>query len=237
VEARWRKTSSLWTETEAALLTNSEGHWTSTDGTWTSRRTLAADERAWRQALGLGVWARARAGPARVSLAWSLSRVTGTAAGPFDAWLADARTAALASGPLPDDRRHRVTFSLTLLVHPAVELGARLRYATGTPLWETFSVPGSAALRTVRGSRGTGTLSSVPVALRDPDAFAADVWVRVRLGTLLPGALPRLDLTLEAAQVAGGNTPVHLSASAARLGTVLRREPPFQLVLGLRAGE
>ena len=236
VEARWRRTSSLWTEEEAGLLTDAEGQWTSRDGRWTSRRTIAADDRAWRQALGLGVWARARAGPARVSLAWSLARVTGTAAGPFDAWLADARTAALAAGPLPDDRRHHVTLSLTLLAHPAVELGARLRYATGAPLWETFGVPGSAGLRTVRGPRGTGVLSSVPVALRDPDAFTADAWLRVRLGALFPGALPRLDLTVEAAQVAGGNTPIHLSSSAARLGAVLRREPPFHLVLGVRAG-
>ena len=237
LEARWRRTSSLWTETENALLTDAEGQWTSTDGRWASRRSIAADERAWRQALGLGVWARARAGPARVSLEWSLSRVTGTAAGPFDTWLADARTAALAWGPLPDDRRHRVALSLALFAHPAVELGARLRYATGAPLWETFSVSGSAGLRTVRGTRGTGVLSSIPVALRDPDAFTADAWVRLRLSTLFPGSLPRLDLTVEAAQVAGGNTAVHLSASAGRLGAVLRREPPFQLVLGLRAGD
>ena len=72
--------------------------------------------------------------------------------------------------------------------------------------------------------------------MRDPDAFSADAWLRVRLGALFPGALPRLDLTVEAAQVAGGNTPIHLSASAARLGAVLRREAPFHLVLGVRAG-
>jgi hypothetical protein len=173
----------------------------------------------------------------RVSLAWALTRATGTAAGPLDAWLADQRTAALAEGPLPDDQRHRVTVSLALFAHPAVELGARLRYATGAPLWETFAVRGSAGLRTVRGARGTGVLSDRPVALRDPDVFTADAWLRLRLGMLFPGALPRLDLTLEAAQVAGGNAPVHLSASAGRLGAVLRREPPFQLVLAVRAGE
>ncbi|HET9156656.1 MAG TPA: hypothetical protein VFN91_08325, partial [Myxococcaceae bacterium] len=105
------------------------------------------------------------------------------------------------------------------------------------PLWETFGVSGSAGLRTVRGTRGTGVLRSIPVALRDPDAFTADAWLRLRLGALFRGALPRLDLTVEAAQVAGGNTPVHLSASAGRLGAVLRREPPFQLVLGIRAGD
>jgi len=130
-----------------------------------------------------------------------------------------------------------VTLTLALFPHPAVELGARLRYATGAPLWETFGVPGSAGLRTVRGTRGTGELSSVPVALRDPDAFTADAWLRLRVGTLLPDALPRLDLTLEASRVAGGNTPVHLSASAARLGAVLRREPPLQLVFAVRAGD
>ncbi|HEY1333176.1 MAG TPA: hypothetical protein VGF31_02895, partial [Myxococcaceae bacterium] len=235
-EARWRRTSNLWTEEETGLLTDSGGQWTSRDGTWSSRRTVASDARSWRRSLALGVWARARAGPARISLDWALTRVTGTAAGPFDAWLSDARTAALADGPLPDDQRHHVTVTLALLAHPAVELGARLRYATGAPLWETFSVPGSAALRTVRGARGTGVLSDVPVALRDPDVFTADAWLRLRLGMLLQ-VLPRLDLTLEAAQVAGGNTPVHLSASAGRLGAVLRREPPFQLVLGIRAGD
>ncbi|HET6981807.1 MAG TPA: hypothetical protein VFI53_06680, partial [Myxococcaceae bacterium] len=100
-----------------------------------------------------------------------------------------------------------------------------------------YSVSGSPGLRTVRGTRGTCVLGAVEVALRDPDVFAADAWIRLRLGTLFPQALPRIDLTLEAVQVAGGNTPVHLSASAARLGAVLRREPPFQLVLGIRAGE
>ncbi|RPH70322.1 MAG: hypothetical protein EHM78_11965 [Myxococcaceae bacterium] len=235
-EARWRRTSQLWTEEETGLLTNADGQWTSHDGAWTSRRVVAADDRAWRQALGLGVWARARAGPARVLLNWTMARVTGTASGPFDPWLADARTAAFAAGPLPDDRRHRVEVSIALLAHAAVELGARLRYATGGPLWETFGVPGSPGLRTIRGARGTGVLSSAPVALRDPDVFTADAWVRLRLGTLFPGVLPRLDLTVEAVQVAGGNTPVHLSPSAGRLGAVLRREPPFQLVLGIRAG-
>ena len=57
------------------------------------------------------------------------------------------------------------------------------------------------------------------------------------MGTLWATGAPRLDLTVEAAQVAGGNTPVHLSASSGRLGAVLRREPPFQVVLGLRAGD
>ncbi len=236
VEARWRQTAQVWTEEESGLLTDDRGRWTSVDGQWTSRRALAADGRAWRRALGLGAWARAHAGPARVSVAWSVSHVTGTAAGPFDHWLADPRTAALATGPLPDDRRHRVMVSLALLAHPAVELGARFRYATGAPLWETYSVPGSAGLRTVRGSRGTGVLRSDPVALRDPDVFTADAWIRLRLGALFPAALPHLDLAVEATRVAGGNTPVHLSASSGRLGAVLRREPPFQLVLGLRTG-
>jgi hypothetical protein len=236
-EARWRRTTDLWTATETGLLGDQRGRWTSTDDLWTSRRVLSADPRAWRQALGLGAWARVQVGPALVAVTWSVSRVTGTAAGPFDPWLADPRTAALAAGPLPDDRRHRLTLSFAFLAHRAVELGARLRYASGTPLWETFSVPDSMGLRTVQGTRGTGVLGSASVLLRDPDALAADAWLRLRLGTLVPDLLPRLDLTLEAAQVAGGNTPVHLSASSTRLGAVLRREAPFQLVFGLRAGD
>ncbi|HEY1335120.1 MAG TPA: hypothetical protein VGF31_12745, partial [Myxococcaceae bacterium] len=60
VEGRWRRTSGLWTEEETGLLTDPAGQWTSRDGAWASRRTLVSDERAWRQSLGLGVWARAR---------------------------------------------------------------------------------------------------------------------------------------------------------------------------------
>jgi len=236
VEARWRQTAQLWTEEESGLLTDDRGRWTGVDGQWTSRRVLAAQGRAWRRALGLGAWVRARAGPARVSVGWSVAHVTGSAAAPFDRWLADPRTASLATGPLPDDQRHQVLVSLSLLAHPAVELGARLRYATGAPLWETFTVPDSAGLRTVLGERGTGVLRSAQVSLRDPDLLVADAWIRLRLGALFP-VLPRLDLTVEAAQVAGGNAPVHLSASSGRLGAVLRREPPFQLVLGFRAGD
>lgn len=237
VEARWRRTAQLWTEEELGLLTDERGRWTSLDGQWQSRRRVAADGRAWRRALRLGVWATARTGPVRLSATWSVTQVSGTATGPFDGWLADTRTAALAEGPLPEDQRHRVWLSLALHLHPAVELGARLRYASGAPLWETFAVPGSAGLRTVLAPRGEGVLRAEVVALRDPDLFAADAWIRFRLGALLPAGTPRLDLILEAAQVAGGNTPVHLSASSSRLGAVLRREPPFQLVVGLRAGD
>ena len=93
-------------------------------------------------------------------------------------------------------------------------------------------------LRTVQGTRGTGVLGSVPVALRDPDAFTADAWLRLRLGTLFRGALPRLDLTLEAAHVARRNTPVHLSASTGQLGAVLRRSRPSSWCSGCgRASE
>ena len=235
-EAWWRRSGGLWAEHETGLLTDAAGRWTSADGTWQSRKVVSADDRAWRRALGLGAWVHARAGPARVSAAWSVARVTGTAAWPFDAWLADPRTAALAAGPLPDDRRHRLKLSLALALHPAVEVGARIRYASGGPLWETFTVPESAGLRTVRDVRGRGMSGARPVELRDPDVLAADAWIRVHMGALWPGGAPRVDLTVEAAQVAGGNTPVHLSASAGRLGAVLRRESPFQVVLGLRAG-
>ncbi|MGZ6133441.1 MAG: hypothetical protein ACXWK9_03230, partial [Myxococcaceae bacterium] len=237
VEARWRQSGDLWAEQETGLLTDERGRWTSPEGEWQSRRVVSTDRRAWRRALGVSAWVHARAGPARISATWSAARVTGTAAGPFDPWLADPRTAALAEGPLPDDQRHRLRLSLAVTLHPAVELGVRLRYASGGPLWETFSVPDSAGLRTVRDVRGMGVLGARPVALRDPDVLTADAWIRIHVGALWTTGAPRLDLTLEAAQVAGGNTPVHLSASSGRLGAVLRREPPFQVVLGLRAGD
>ena len=239
VEARWRRTSGLWTEQETGLLTDERGQWTSADGAWTSRRTLPPTGGPGGSALGArGLGARARTGPARVVGGLEPRALTGTAAGPFDPWLADPAPPRSPPGPLPDDQRHRVRLSLALLAHPAVELGARLRYATGGPLWETFSVPGSAGLRTVRETRGTGVLGSVQVgAARPGRVHRRRMDPRSRLGTLFPGALPRLDLTLEAAQVAGGTLRSTSPQARRRLGAVLRREPPFQLVLGLRAGE
>jgi hypothetical protein len=187
LDALWRHTVDLWAEQETALFTDERGRWSSIDGLWQSRRTASADARAWRQMLGLGIWARAWAGPARVSAVWSVARVWGTAARPFDPWLVDARTAGLATGPLPEDRRHRATVVLSFFLHPALEVGARLRYASGAPLWETYAVPDSAGLLTVLATRGTGVLGGGAVALRDPDVLAADAWLRVRLGALLPG--------------------------------------------------
>jgi hypothetical protein len=237
VRGRWRRTSGLWTEEETGLLTDPEGQWTSKDGAWTSRRTLASDERAWRQSLALGVWARAHTGPARVSLAWSLARSTGTAAGPFDPWLADARTAALAAGPLPDDQRHRVTVTLAPARPPRGRAGR-------TP-----------AIRHRRSALGDLRRAGFG---RAPDGAADAGHRHARLrpgGTERPGRVHRrcVDPPQAGHPVArcpaparshprggagaGGNTPVHLSASSARLGAVLRREPPFQLVLGVRAGQ
>src|SRR5262249_46739763 len=92
LEARWRRTADLWTVEETGLPGDERGRWTSADGAWTSARVLSADSRAWRQTLGLGVWARVQVGPARVAATWSVSRGTGTAAGPFDPWLADPRS-------------------------------------------------------------------------------------------------------------------------------------------------
>jgi hypothetical protein len=74
------------------------------------------------------------------------------------------------------------------------------------------------------------------VALRDPDVVTLDVRLRFRLQAWLV-RWPRLELTLEALRAVGGNAPIHLSASESHLGAVLRREPPFHLALGLRAGE
>ena len=237
LEARWTQVAHLWAEEERALLTDAGGQWLSADGEWRSRRWASADPRAWRTELALAAWARARAGPVRMSLAWSVSRLWGTASGSFEGWLADPRTAALAEGALPGDRRHRAWLELVLVPHPGLELGARLRYETGAPLWETFSVHGSDGLHTVRTPRGSGVVGEATVALRDPDLLTADAWLRIRLGALLALGVPRLDLTVEAARMAGGNAPVHLSATESRLGTVLRREPPFHLVIGLRAGD
>jgi hypothetical protein len=237
-EATWRRTANLWAEQEVNLLTASNGSWLSpVDGIWQSRRDLAADPRAWRRTLSVAAWLRAHPGPLEVTAAWRLARSEGTAATPFDDWLLDPRYAPLLRGSLPDDHRHLLLLGVRFAPHVAVELGARLRYQTGAPLWETFSVRDSDGRRMVQTQRGQGVLGNRIVALRDPDVATVDVQLRVRLGRVLSLGFPRLDLVLDAVHAAGGNAPSHLSASAARLGAVLRREAPFHLALGFRAGD
>jgi len=236
-EATWRRAANLWAEREVNLLTGSDGSWLApVDGVWHSRRVLAADPRAWRRSLSLAAWLRAHPGPLEVTAGWRLARTEGTAAAPFDDWLVDPRFAAFVQGSLPDDHRHLLLLGVRIAPHPALELGARLRYRTGAPLWETFSIRDSEGRRMVQTPRGQGFLGERTVALRDPDVATVDVQLRVRLGRALSLGFPRLDLVLDAVHAAGGNAPVHLSASAARLGAVLRREAPFHLALGLRAG-
>jgi hypothetical protein len=236
-EATWRHTANLWAEEEVNLVTDSDGSWLPpVDGVWRSRRVLSADPRAWRRTLSLATWLRAHPGPLELTAAWRLARTDGTATAPFDGWLVDPHFAPLVRGSLADDHRHLLVLGLRIRPHPAVELATRLRYQTGAPLWETFSVRDSDGRRMVQTPRGQGLLGERMVALRDPDVATMDVQLRVRLGRAVSFGFPRLDLVLDAVHAVGGNAPVHLSASAARLGAVLRREAPFHLALGLRAG-
>jgi len=86
----------------------------------------------------------------------------------------------------------------------------------------------------VLAPRGEGLLDAQRVPLRDPDVTTLDLRLRFRLQAWLP-RWPRLELTVEALRLVGGNAPVHLSASESRLGSVLRREPPLHVAVGVRA--
>jgi len=237
LEVSWQRISGLWTEHETRLLTDSDGLWLPpADGIWRTRRLVVADPEAWRRTLSLGAWFQLRPGAFRLQGAWRVARVEGTAAAPFDAWRVDPRTSALARGPLPDDHRHRASLTVGWLPHPGVLVETRMRFVSGGPLWETAAVPGSEGRRTVLASRGDGLLDGKRVPLRDPDVATLDVRLRLRLHAWLVG-WPRMELTLEALRAVGGNAPVRLSASESRLGSVLRREPPLHVAIGLRAGD
>ena len=234
VEAGWQQMRGLWSEQETRLTTDDEGHWLPpADGVWRSRRTVLADPGAWRRTLSVGAWFRLRPGPFRLDGSWRVARTEGTAAAPFDAWRVDPRTAALSQGALPDDHRHRASLTIGWFAHPGVLLETRMRFLGGAPLWETASVRGSDGRRTVLTSRGEGVLDGMPVPLRDPDVATLDLRLRFRFQAWLP-RWPRLELTVEALRLVGGNAPVHLSASESRLGSVLRREPPLHVAVGLR---
>jgi hypothetical protein len=237
LELGWHHASGFWTERETRRTTDAAGRWLPPlDGVWQSRPVVLADPDAWRRTVSLAAWFELRPGAFRLQGSWRAARMEGTAAGPFDAWRVDPRTAALAQGPLPEDHRHRATLTVGWLPHPGVLLETRMRFVSGGPLWETASVPGSEGRRTVLAARGQGLLDGQSVPLRDPDVVTLDLRLRVRLQAWLR-ASPRLELTLEVLRAVGGNAPVHLSASERRLGSVLRREPPFHVAFGIRAGD
>jgi hypothetical protein len=162
---------------------------------------------AYRQYTGFSLWAEGRPGNFDILASYTLSWDWGTVGDYFDTYLTNPRFSQFYTGWVPDDTRHVVKAAISYkFPDEGVDLGLRLRYATGSPVWENYANPANAA-NYYRSPQGTcfpnNPNTGLPdfnnpnswIECRNPDQFILDVSVRYNLGLALH-IKPKLEITL-----------------------------------------
>jgi hypothetical protein len=236
VDLTLRRVDDLWEEQEENRLRDAGGGITAgADGTFRSVRRVGSLGRARQRLEAVDAWVQVHPGPLDARVGYTLAWSSGTAAASFDDLLRDVPRAALASGSLPDDRRHVVQASAEVELLPGVFLGGRLRYATGTPLWQTVAVSSEPGARVPLTPRGTAMGSGGRLlALRNPDTLRLDLEARVDLPIALAFGGPEVELAALVVNALGAEAPTLLSATPGHVGSVLARQAPRHAELRLR---
>jgi len=226
----------LWQEQEVNRLRDGAGGLAgSADGTFRSIRQVGSAPSGLQRHQTVDAWLLAHPGRLDARVGYTLAWSSGTASQPFDDQLRDALRPGLASGFLPSDRRHLLQGALEVEAVRGLFLGARLRYATGTPLWQTAAIPSDPGTRVAVTSRGTAVgPGGARVALRNPDAVRLDVEARCDLSAALGLPSPEVELGLLLVNALDSQSPTVLSASPGHVGTVLARQAPRHAELRLR---
>ncbi|WNG30972.1 TonB-dependent receptor [Cystobacter fuscus] len=164
------------------------------DGVARSVYRINNPDDAWRDYKGVDMWAQGKVGGWDLLASYTLGFNNGTVASYFDGYGSNPRTKYLFEGPTPDDIRHSLKGSIGYTTSFGLDFGVRMRYLTGTPLWQyqTLTNPSTTLYRS---PRGTGyTVSNRGVAnfndpntiseLRNPDLFVLDAQARYDVGRL-----------------------------------------------------
>jgi hypothetical protein len=155
---------------------------------------------AYRQYYGMNIWAEGTAGPFDILASYTLSYDWGTSSDYFDTYLANPRFEQLWTGYVNNDTRHMLKAAITYKAPFGVDVGTRIRYLTGTPLWESFTnYAGSASGSSTfwRSPQGTCFIYSSTnnvqnfsdptswTECRNPDTFLLDLTIRYNIGQTL----------------------------------------------------
>jgi hypothetical protein len=205
---------------------------------------------AYRDYKGADLWVQGNPGNWDILASYTLSYNTGTVADYFDGYLNNPRFTQFYKGNVPDDRRHQLKGAISYKTSFGLDLGLRLQYRTGSPMWENFPNPADGNQRAYRSPRGTGYANNAAtgapdfndpnsiVELRNPSQFLVDVEARYNLGALLQLKETKLEVVGFVVNVLNNNDPVSLTDAYAarnnRFGQASFRNSPLQAELILR---
>ena len=150
---------------------------------------------AYRKYGGMDVWIQGNPGRWDLLASYTLAYNWGRVDDYFDGYLNNARMTPFYEGWTGDDRRHSIKGSISYRTTFGLDIGSRIRYSTGTALWEGFSVSGDNTF-VRRSPRGTGfpidTNTFVPnfndpnswTEIRDPSVLLLDLQARYNVAPL-----------------------------------------------------
>lgn len=251
VDGDYRRYSNLWADEEINRIFDPTGTVIVGYQNGVQQSILRAETAgsANRQYAGVDLWVQGKPGRWDLLASYTLGYNWGTVSDYFDGYLADPRMAQWYAGYLPDDHRHTLKGSIAYSTSFGLDLGFRVQYRTGAPMWESFDNPADPSLRLYRSPRGTGFPTASPSAgpnfndpgswsyLRDPSQFLVDLQVRYNLGRLMHMER-KVELVGLLVNALNNTDPVALYdsyyAPSNRFGDAIYRNSPMQAELLIR---
>ena len=250
VDFQYRRYNNQWEDLETNVLWNQEGD--KADGFKNGKSEFIYDletpEEAWRQYLGMTLFARQFMGHWQLMLSYTYARNEGTVAeGYATTYLDRARQEAFYRGFLPDDRRHVVKLQGWYNWRKQVTVGGSFWLGTGTPYDKLYYNDFFGDYSDRRAPRGhdPATLSTPDDdrELRMPTRVAVNLKVTYNMFSLtkwLLGEPMNLELIGELFNLFNLNTVTRYEernlpgGQGIQWGDVLDRQDPFKVRFGLR---
>lgn len=247
VDATYRNYGHMWADEEINRIFDSTGTRIIGYVNGQPQSILQAETpaSAYRRYAGLDLWAQGVTGPWDILVGYTLSYNWGTVSDYFDGYLNNPRLAPFFDGWLPDDQRHTIKGSISYTTPFGFDIGARIQYRSGKPMWESFPNPADSSQRLYRSPRGTGfatnTNTGLPdfndpstwTELRTPTQSTLDLQARYDLGRAIGLKQQKLELSLLVVNVLNNTDPFTIQDQWAtrgvnRFGQVISRQGPQQ---------
>jgi hypothetical protein len=213
--------------------------------------TLATTaNQAYRKYQGMDLWVQGTPGRWDLLASYTLAYNWGTVSDYFDGFLLNPRMTQFYDGYVPDDHRHTIKGSISYRTLFGLDIGLRLQYRTGSPLWESFANPADSNQRVFKSPRGTAAPISSSTGsqnfndpnlfteIRNPDQFTLDLQLRYNIAPVLHLKNQRLDLVLLVVNTLNDPEAEGLSDSFSvknsRFGQAFEQFPPLQAEILIR---
>ncbi|HEX9548601.1 MAG TPA: hypothetical protein VF942_14765, partial [Acidimicrobiales bacterium] len=210
IDLDYRRYGNMWEDIEVNRIWDATGSkivgYQDPNNAGKSILVSATADQAYRKYASMDLWVQGTPGRWDLLASYTLAYNWGTVSDYFDGYLLNPRMNQYYDGWVPDDRRHTLKGSIAYRTQFGLDLGVRLQYRTGAPMWESFSNPADSTQRIYKTPRGTGApISSVTgapnfndpnqwTALRQPDQFNIDLQARYNLGDPFNWKQSKLDL-------------------------------------------